>query len=264
MLKIYEACVSGLKSLIGGKAMANISVAESDFSTQRYTNKYLTIRIVIPTLNEEKNLDSLLIKLKDLGYFDVLVIDGNSTDRTVEVAKRHGTKVILQKGQGKGDAVRQVLNKDHRGVDVLVLMDADGSMDPEEIKILIKSMKSGADLVKGSRFLDGGYTHDMTLLRRIGNKIFISIVNLFYSTKYSDLCYGFIAFNRRSVDFLYPLLKSQNFEIETEILIKAKRLGLNVIEVPSTEYQRKNGKSNLNTFKDGFKILETIFQNIFT
>jgi len=240
--------------------MANISVVKSGFSFQ----KYLTIRIVIPTLNEEKNLDSLLIKLKELGYFDILVIDGNSTDQTVNVAKLHGAKVILQKGHGKGDAVRQVLNIDHIGVDALVLMDADGSMDPEEIGIFIRSIKLGADLVKGSRFLNGGYTHDMTFLRRIGNKILLSMVNLFFSTKYSDLCYGFIAFNKRSVDALVPLLKSQDFEIETEILIKGKKLGLNIVEIPSTEYLRKNGESNLNTFKDGFKILQTIFQSVFT
>lgn len=240
--------------------MANVSDYRRDSRIKQSADEILTVRIVIPALNEEKNLESLLIKLKALGYRDILVIDGKSTDRTIEVAKKHGARIILQNGQGKGDAVREVFNNNYMDVDALVLMDADGSMDPEEIPFFIKGLKSGADLVKGSRFLKGGYTHDMSLLRRIGNKIFISIVNLFFSTKYSDLCYGFMIFSRRAVVLMSPFLKSQNFEIETEILVKAEKLGLKVIEVPSTEFKRKNGKSNLNTFKDGFKILQTIFQ----
>ncbi|TRZ53365.1 MAG: glycosyltransferase [Dehalococcoidia bacterium] len=244
--------------------MENVSVHNLNSRIKQYADKISTIRVVIPALNEEKNLESLLIELKALGYLDVIVIDGKSIDQTFEVAKKHGAKVILQNGRGKGDAVRQVLNNDYMDVDALVLMDADGSMDPKEIPFFVKSLKSGADIVKGSRFLNGGYTHDINFLRRIGNGIFTSTVNLFFSTKYSDLCYGFMVFNRRSVELMSPLLKSQNFEIETEILIKAKKLGLKVIEVPSTEFKRKNGKSNLNTFKDGFKILQTIFQSYLT
>lgn len=243
--------------------MENVWVSKRDFCNMLFEDQTSKVRVVIPALNEEKNLDSLLIDLEALGYYDIVVIDGKSTDQTCQIARSHGTKVILQKSKGKGDAVRQFLKSNHMNVDALVLMDADGSMDPREIALLVKGLKSGADLVKGSRFIKGGYTHDMSLLRMIGNKFFVSMVNLFFSTKYSDLCYGLLAFNTRSVKSLSPLLKSENFEIETEILIKAKKLGLKVIEVPSIEYNRKNGKSNLKTFKDGFKILQTIFKTLF-
>ena len=244
--------------------MENFPIYENCSKFNRYLKNVLTVRVVIPTLNEEKNLNSLLIELKTLGYFDVIVIDGNSIDRTVEVAKMHGAKVILQNGHGKGDAIRQVLKNNCNDVDAVVMMDADGSMDAKEIPFFIRKLKSGVDLVKGSRFLKGGYTHDMTLLRRIGNTLMVSIFNMLFLTKHSDLCYGFIAFNRRSVRLLPSHLKSQNFEIETEILVKAKKLGLKVSEVPSTEFKRKNGTSNLNTFTDGLKIFKTIFQNSIT
>jgi glycosyltransferase involved in cell wall biosynthesis len=220
------------------------------------------IRIIIPAFNEEKNLKPLLMKLKDLGYNDILVIDGNSIDRTIEVAKNNGSKIVIQKGKGKGDAIRQILNSSNIDVDALVFMDADCSMDPEEIPIFIRGLKSGADIVKGSRFLRGGFTHDMSLFRRIGNELFVSLVNLFFSTKYSDLCYGFMGFNRRAVESLSQILKSKNFEIETEIIIKAKKLGLKVLEVPSTEFKRKNGESNLCAFKDGLRIFQTIFDEV--
>jgi len=205
-------------------------------------------------------LESLLLELHDLGYYDIVVIDGKSIDQTWEVAKKHGAKVMLQKGLGKGDAVIQVLKEVPMDVDAMVLMDADGSMDPKEIPSLVEGIISGADLVKGSRFLKEGYTYDMSALRRMGNSVFVSLVNLLFRTKFSDLCYGFIVFNKQSVKVLSPLLKSRNFEIETEIIVEATKAGLKVIEVPSTEFERKNGNSNLHTFRDGFKILQTIFR----
>ena len=232
---------------------------------QEQTLSYLTqatinVGVVIPTLNEEKNIGEVLSKLKSLGYNNILVIDGNSKDGTIEVATTNGAKVISQTGKGKGAAIRQVLNNNYLNVDALVFMDADGSMAPEEIPAFVEALNSGADVVKGSRFLKGGRTHDMTALRRFGNKVMMFIVNFLCSAKYTDLCYGYMAFNRHAIASLSPILESENFEIETEILIKALNLNLVVTEVPSIEYERKNGTSNLNTFKDGFKIFRTIFR----
>jgi glycosyltransferase involved in cell wall biosynthesis len=218
----------------------------------------LDVGIVIPTLNEEKNIEDVLLELKNLGYYNILVIDGNSKDETAEIAARNGAKVILQNGKGKGNAIRQSLGNGYFETESVVMLDADGSMNPEEIYGLVEALKSGADIVKGSRFMKTGYSYDMTSLRRIGNRLMVAIVNLLWSAKYTDLCYGFAVFNRRAVKKLIPLLKSQNFEIETEIFLKALNLGLVVKEVPSTEYKRKNGESNLHSFRDGFKILKTI------
>ena len=118
-------------------------------------------------------------------------------------------------------------------------------------------------MVKGSRFVKGGGTFDMDTLRRFGNSIMIAAVNLFWLSKYTDLCYGYMAFNKNAVEKLSPVLKSDGFEIETEIFIKALDLGLVVQEVPSIEYERRNGNSNLHTFRDGFRIFNTIFRELF-
>ena len=220
------------------------------------------VTVLIPALNEEKSIAKVLWELDHLGYHKILIVDGNSRDRTVEVAKEFGVSVIVQNGSGKGDALRQAFNHDGLDGDVIVMMDADGSMDPKEIPMLIKALDSGADLAKGSRFLQYGYSEDMTLIRRIGNQFFISLVNWFWSTNYTDLCYGFGVFRKDAVKKLYPYLKSINFEIETEIFIKAKKLGLKVVEVPSIEFRRRYGKSNLNIFRDGFHILRTIIREL--
>ncbi len=220
----------------------------------------LDVGVVIPTLNEEKNIEEVLFDLKNLGYYKILVIDGMSKDETVMVAAKNGAKVILQNGKGKGNAIRQVFSNSYLDADVVVMMDADGSMDPKEIPGIVEALNSGADIVKGSRFLKDGYSYDMSTLRHIGNRFMVAVVNLLWSAKYTDLCYGFAAFNRRAVEKMGPFLKSENFEIETEIFLKALSLGLVVKEVPSTEFKRRNGESNLNSFRDGFKILETIVE----
>ena len=123
--------------------------------------------------------------------------------------------------------------------------------------------KSGVDVVKGSRFLPGGYSKDISFVRRTGNRILLSIVNLIWSTNYTDLCYGFMGFNRNGLKEISPYLSSQNFEIETEICIKAKKKGLKVLEIPSVEYARRYGKSNLKTFWDGFLIFKEILRELF-
>jgi glycosyltransferase involved in cell wall biosynthesis len=227
-----------------------------------YKKKTLTVRILIPTLNEEKNLKVILSELKDLGYFDVLVIDGKSIDKTIEVAMLGGANAVVQNGRGKGAAVRQALTKYCKDVDAVIMMDADGSMNPNEIPRFIKSLDSGADVVKGSRFRNGGYTYDMTLLRRIGNTIFTTIFNFLYTARHTDLCYGYIGFSKHAIEIIGPRLKANGFEIETELLIEAEKAGLKVAEVPSTEFLRRNGNSNLRTFKDGKRILKTLFKGI--
>lgn len=220
------------------------------------------VTVIIPTRNEERSIAEVVHELTQMGYDDVLVVDGNSMDRTVESAKEFGANIMVQNGRGKGDALRQAFNHAELDGDVIVIMDADGSMDPKEVPLLIKALDSGVDLAKGSRFLPFGYSEDLSLTRKIGNRFFLLLVNSFWSANYTDLCYGFAAFRKNAMEKLCPHLKSTNFEIETEVFIKAKKLGLKVIEVPSVEFKRQHGKSNLHAFPDGYRILKTIIKEL--
>jgi glycosyltransferase involved in cell wall biosynthesis len=221
------------------------------------------VGVIVPAFNEEDNIGDVLCRLNSIGYSNILVIDGLSRDGTLKVAAKNGAKIVLQDGHGKGQAVRQALKNDYLNADAFVLMDADGSMCPEEIPRFVEALHNGADVVKGSRFVAGAGTYDITLIRRFGNALITAVVNILWSSKYTDICYGFVAFNKNAIQKLSPILESNNFEIETEIFIKAKKLGLNVVEVPSIEYKRKSGKSNLKTFRDGFKIFKTILTSSF-
>ena len=219
------------------------------------------VTVLIPTKNEADTIGGVIDRLPR--HFSntpqVLVVDA-SDDATPWVAMMDGARVIRQYGRGKGNAIRQILPAIESNI--VLLMDGDGSMRPEEIPAFVQAIDSGADIVKGSRFMRHGGSLDMSLPRRIGNLFFLLLVNLFWSTKYTDLCYGFMAFRKDALKDLAPHLRSDDFEIETEICIKAKKLGLSVCEVPSFELRRKSGNSNLRTTRDGIRILKTIIREI--
>ncbi|MGA8904237.1 MAG: glycosyltransferase family 2 protein [Candidatus Bathyarchaeia archaeon] len=217
------------------------------------------VSILIPALNEAENIKVLLNNLASIlpSMAQVTVVDGGSSDATANIAKALGARIILQKGTGKGRALRQAFNGDHAG-DIVVIMDADGSNRTEEIPVLIAAIVNGADIAKGSRFLKGGGSTDLSFIRKIGNKFFLSIVNHAWSAEYTDLCYGFMAFKRDPLKRLVPLLKSRQFQIEVEICIRARRLGMKVVEMPSIELKRRHGVSKLNGVRDSIRIAKTI------
>jgi glycosyltransferase involved in cell wall biosynthesis len=223
----------------------------------KMSQKSSQITVIIPTLNEEKSIADLIKELYRGGFSNILVIDGNSTDCTARIARELGVNVIFQNGKGKGDALRQAFSYEELS-DWVVMLDADGSMNPQEILSFLEPLGNGTDVVKGSRFLPEGFSEDMTLFRKIGNKFFLFLVNFLWGAGYTDLCYGYAAFKKDALKKICPHLKSKNFEIETEIFIKAKKLGLEVKEAPSIELRRRFGKSNLSGIGDGFKILKTI------
>ena len=220
------------------------------------------VSVLVPTLNEAKNIVVLLNDLANKlpAIKEVVLLDG-STDDTAQVARVLGARVILQDGRGKGTALRQAFEVDYDG-DIIVSIDADGSNRTEEIPRLVEEIIKGADVAKGSRFLKGGGSTDLTRIRRIGNRLFVALVNLVWSTDYTDLCYGFVAYKKDAIAKLAPVLEADHFEIETEIFIKAWKLGLKVVEVPSVELKRRYGESKLRGVHDSFRILKTILHEL--
>lgn len=214
------------------------------------------ISVVIPTLNEEKNLPRLLKELPS--YVDeIIVVDGHSKDRTVEIAKNYGARIIFDE-VGKGSSLRKGMNA--ATGDILITMDADCSHVPTEIPLLIAGIESGYDVCMGSRFIQGGGSEDITFIRKIGNKFFVFLVNLIWRMNYSDLCYGYRSFRRNCIEKLG--LESDGFGIETEISIRAAKKKLRVLEVPSFEKARASGEGKLRTFHDGWVILKRIVKEV--
>lgn len=215
----------------------------------------ITVSVVIPTLDEAQNLPHVLPRIPRW-VDEVVLVDGGSSDRTVEVAKELRPDVVIVEDltPGKGAALRRGF--DTATGDIIVMIDADGSMDPSEIRRFVSALVGGAQFAKGSRFLHGGGTDDMEWYRRLGNSALTMFVRMGFGGRYSDLCYGYNAFWKSSIDSLD--LDADGFEIETLMNIRALRAGLAITEVPSFESKRIHGTSHLNTITDGWRVLRTI------
>jgi Glycosyl transferase family 2 len=221
------------------------------------SNSYvdLTVSVVIPTYNEALNLPSVLLQIPRTAT-EVVIVDGLSTDGTVEVARElcPGVVVVDQPGKGRGDALSAGFAA--ATGDIIVMMDADGSMAPREIPAFVDALVNGADLAKGSRHLHGGGSADLTVVRSLGNKVLGWIFNRIHGTRHTDLCYGYMAFWRAHLDAVMP--DCDGFEVETLLNVRAAQRQLRVVEVPSHEGRRLYGDSNLHPVRDGVRVLRTL------
>jgi glycosyltransferase involved in cell wall biosynthesis len=228
------------------------------------------ISIVVPARNEARNLEIVLPMLPSV--HEVILVDGNSVDDTIATAQRvmPDITVVRQSRKGKGNAL--ACGFEAATGDIIVMFDADGSADPAEIPRFVEALTSGADVAKGSRFVHGGGSEDITRFRALGNWGLNALTNLLLGTKYTDLCYGYNAFWARIVPSL-ELLPSglapradgqmhngDGFEIETILNCRIAALGYDIVEVPSVEKLRIHGTSNLNAISDGFRVLRVILE----
>ncbi len=232
-----------------------------------------TVSIVIPAMNEARNLEIILPQLP--AVHQVVLVDGHSVDDTVVVARRiiSDITVVTQTRRGKGNAL--VGGFLAASGDIIVMFDADCSADPSEIPAFVSALTAGADFAKGTRCAPGGGSHDFTVLRQLGNRGLNLLANALMSTQYTDLCYGYNAFWRDilpQLDLPDPQLPvadgervwGDGFEIETLLTCRVNAAALSVTEVPSVEQPRRHGTSNLNVASDGLRVLRTIVSERWT
>ncbi|RZT18518.1 glycosyltransferase involved in cell wall biosynthesis [Mycobacterium sp. BK558] len=235
-----------------------VQIHEGTHGKRERVGSGFSVSLVIPVKNEARNISWVLEQIGD-DISEVILVDGNSTDATLITARscRPDIKVVAQEGVGKGSALRTGFLA--ATGDIIVMMDADGSMAPAEIKHYLHFLSHGYDFVKGSRFIPGGGSLDITPFRRAGNRFLLGVFNTLYRAQLTDLCYGFCAFHRRYLDLL--ALSATGFEIEAEMVVRSMQAGLRVAEVPSLELPRRAGKSNLHSVRDGLRVLRTVVRS---
>lgn len=217
----------------------------------------VTVSVIIPTLNEADNLAFVINTIP--GWVDeIIVVDGRSSDDTARVAKvlRPDIRIVDELKPGKGAAIRAGLEVAKS--DILVVMDADGSMDGADIEAFRDALLAGADYAKGSRFCDLGGSVDITPLRRFGDRGICFLIRTLFGAKYTDGTYGFKAMWADCLDYIS--IDTDGFEVELLIDIRAHRAGLRTTEVPCFETHRIHGNSNLNAFRDGLMCFRVIVQ----
>lgn len=222
------------------------------------------IAIVIPTLNEEEGIGLVMDGIgKALHHYNhtVLVVDGYSKDRTVEIAKERGASVIYQRGSGYGDALMTGFEyaSNNLKADVVVMMDADGTYDPHDVPALLKPvLEDRADFVIGNRF-QGMKRRAMTFVNRIGNKMLSSIARRTLRLKISDTQCGLRALRASLLRNLS--LRTEGMSFAIEMLAEAKQVKARVLEVPIA-YNQRVGNTKLSPIRDGMRIFGTILRLI--
>ncbi|MGI8799672.1 MAG: glycosyltransferase family 2 protein [Pseudonocardia sp.] len=229
------------------------------------------VSVVVPARNEARNLEIVLPAISRVrpSVHEIIVVDGHSTDDSIAAARAAlpSARVVTQTRRGKGNAM--ACGFAATTGDVIVMFDADGSADPAEIPEFVSALVTGADFAKGSRFVPGGGSEDITLLRKSGNAGLNGVANAFFGTAYTDLCYGYNAFWADLLPLLElpatdapaaddEMLWGDGFEIETVLNCRVAAAGLQIVEVPSMERRRIYGQSNLRTFADGARVLRTL------
>ena len=192
----------------------------------------MKITIGIPAYNEEKNIASIITKLKKITD-SIIVCDDGSSDMTTEISKNLGAIVIShEKNMGYGVAINSIFQKSKEmNVDLLVTFDADGQHRVEDIEKVVEPIKNNdADLVIGSRFLDK--KSDVPNYRKIGIKVITQVTNVSIKKKLTDSQSGFRAYNKQVLSQISP--SDVGMGISTEILIKSSSKGLRITEVPIT------------------------------
>ena len=267
MLDFIPSLVESASALVDGRfSRTNVSSrssldfdwnepAESPWLDRSLRPTDPRITVVIPTLNESRNLPYAMWRLPDC-VSEVIVVDGRSSDDTAATAAimRHDVRVVMEPQKGKGAALKRGFSE--ATGDIIVMLDADGSADGGEIQRFVDVLLAGADFAKGSRFLPGGGSADLTRIRTLGNQTLTGIVNLICQTRFSDLCYGYNAFWRDCLEFIE--VDVTGFEVETRLMMMVASAGLAMVEVPSWEYNRVHGISNLHAVRDGWRVLRSI------
>lgn len=213
--------------------------------------------VLLPTLNEAAIIGELIEGFQDVGLQNILIIDGGSSDRTPEIAKEKGARVISQRGSGgKGQAIREAF--EYIDAPYVLMADGDGTYRPEDAKTMLSPLLSGeAEHVIGNRFANKE-SGAMTLLNHFGNYMIQRAFRIIHREYPGDILSGYRAFTRESIERMY--LTEEGFGIETEMTVECVKHGIRTEEVPITYSARPEGtETKLNPFRDGARIWLTLY-----
>ncbi|WP_067617385.1 glycosyltransferase [Alicyclobacillus acidiphilus] len=219
----------------------------------------MRIAVLIPCYNEELTIGKVVRDFREqLPDADIYVYDNNSRDKTAEIAEAAGAIVRKEYRQGKGNVVRSMFRD--IDADVYVMIDGDDTYPAEFVHDLIRPIERGeADMAIGDRHSDGSYeSENKRPFHNLGNQFVKGLINRLFRSRLRDIMTGYRVFTRRFAKTM-PI-KSEGFEIETEMTLHALDKRFRIVEIPIRYRDRPPGsESKLNTISDGMRVLKTVF-----
>ena len=213
----------------------------------------MKVTLVVPTLNEIECMKEIMPRVRPEWVDQILIVDGGSTDGTIEYARESGYCVLEPTVKGLTNQLFESF-KAVQG-DTIILFSPDGNSIPELIPNLVNKMKEGYDMVIVSRYTQGAKSHDDDVFTRIGNSMFTRLVNAAFGASYTDVLVIFRAFKR---DVLNKIRHDRKGDIDMELSIQCAKKGLKVAEIPGDEPKRIGGKRKMKVIKTGTVILRQL------
>ena len=212
------------------------------------------VSLIIATYNEEESIGYVLSELENLNIGEVIVVDKNSEDNTEHIAKEYGVVFVSQQSEGWGGAVKDAI--DISKMKYITYMDGDGSYNPNAL-LKMRTLVQNNDAVFCSRYKGGAKSPDDTFIRALGNKIFTNLVRYRFGCDITDSLFFYPMFNREILKIVN--LNSNDFTLCLELPVKVHQNKLKYTEILSEERERYAGKTKVNAFIDGLKILKGIY-----
>ena len=231
----------------------------------------MKVTLLIPTLNEVNGMKAIMPKIKPEWYDQLLIVDGQSSDGTIEYCKEKGYPIVIQKKRGMRNAYME--SWPHITGDIVLTFSPDGNSIPELIPECIRKMKEGYDMVIVSRYAEGAKSYDDDAVTAFGNKLFTTFINLLHGARYTDAMVIYRAY-RRDLIYELDLDKDSSYEFEEKIFktniswepllsIRAAKRKLKISEIPGDEPAREGGERKLQVLRWGAAYMFQVFREIF-
>jgi dolichol-phosphate mannosyltransferase len=244
------------------RTLPDLAIGGTEFSDStdiaRTMSDFDDVCVLLPTFEEAETVETVVSSFREAGLREVLVIDGGSTDGTRELAREAGARVVVQSGEGKGQAIREAV-RDHVDAPYVLMADADDTYDAADAEAMLRPLLEGeADHVVGNRFADMR-PGAMTRLNRLGNRLINGAFRAIHGEDYGDILSGYRAFTRES--FRRLNLTADGFGVETEMAVECVKQRLTMAVVPVTYRPRPDGSStNLHPVRDGGVIFLELYR----